>query len=204
MKHLDDRNLMLEMFEISELLGNAVIIWSRVEYSLGIIVQRFSSNEKILEKFNNPEKDNPSTYTIIEELKKYTREQYEQFIFSGIKTLESLEKRDMQVAGEYSRKNFDAFIEGLHAARISRNALAHDICKIELEHRHEILGNAIKTDIFPDNFEKIATSIPEHNKKMMVAIGKHTDIISHVATPAIIFVSWLEYTDRMPPPKFKP
>ena len=199
MKNIDDEN---PMFLVYEVFGTTVVSWARAEYSLGIIAQHFSSNEKILAQFNNPNKDNPSTHKVIEELKNHTREPYEQFILEWKNMLESMEKTDMQAPGEYSKKNFDAFIEGLHAARLSRNALVHDICKMELEHRRKILNNSLKTGALPGNSAEIlAANMPEYFDSMMTVVGKHMEIISHVSVPSIMFASWLQYINRMPPPK---
>ncbi len=198
MKNIDDKN---PMFLVPEMFGNAVMSWARAEYSMGIIVQRFSSDEKILAKFNNPKNGGPNTWTVIEELKQHTREEYEQFILEGKNALEFFEKVDMQVPGEYTGKNFDAFIDRLHAARCSRNALAHEICKMELEHRREMFSNALKTGALPgEPAEMIAASMLEHIDRMLTVIGAHMEIISHVATPTIMFAVWLQDTNRMPPP----
>lgn len=211
MQKIDDKKrmfLMPELFGyrnpiyfVPETFGNTVMTWARAEYSMGIIVQHFSSNEKILAKFKNP-RHSPTTWNIIEELKKHTRKEYEQFILEWKNLLEFREKEDEEAPGEYSKKDFDTFIKGLHAARESRNALAHEICKMELDRHRKIIINALKTDSLTENLEKMmADNIVKHSDEMLKVIGKHMEIIFHVAAPAIMFLIWLQITNRIPMPK---
>ena len=195
MENIDGKD---PVFVVPEMFGCMVMAWARVEYGLSIVVRHFSSDEKILAKLNNPKYDGPSTYAIIEELKKHTRKEYEQFILEWKSTLECYEKIELQSPGKYSGKNFDAFIEGLHAARLSRNSLVHEVGKMELEHHLNMFNEVLKTGILPANpAEMVRANMPG----MLNVINEHLDIISYAATPAITFVSWFQYTGRLPPYK---
>lgn len=171
---------MEKMREIPELYGNAMMAWARAELIMGVLVMRFSENEKILKKLRDPKENDPDAYSVIEELKKHTRKEYEEFASVCKDRLTRLEDIDMQKPGEYSGKSFDDFIQGLHLARKSRNSLAHDIAKMEMQSRHESRNDEIKK-LLP----------PGHLDQMIGLIGVHMEVISRVAVPTIEFAGWL-------------
>ena len=216
MKNIDEKLLVPD--QVSEAFGHVMRIWGRVEYNLGVIVQYFPCDEKILAKLNDPKKNDPDTYNIIEELKNHARKKYEQFILERKNLLEDLEKTTMQDPGEYTGKNFDAFIEDLHIARKKRNDLVHEIGKKEFQVFNDMYSNYFKTGALPENFnemlvaitpghlhknlkEMLVASSSENDNQMVDFVCEHGEIMCNVAMPVVMFRSWLQDTNRIPPPK---
>ena len=129
---------------VPELYGTTMMSWARAEFCMKFVILLFSKNEKILKKLSDPEKFDPNTAEIIDELQKCAREAYGDFILERGARLKMAEKKHGEVPGEYSEKGFDEFIKDLHVARKSRNSLVHDIAQKEMVHiakvRHEPWG----------------------------------------------------------------
>ena len=160
--------------------------WSRTEHALFIITDRLLPGKNILEKFHNSKEGDACK--VIGDLKNCADEKYEQFIFEKNNYLEQIEKWKKQEPGEY-RKNFVAFIDGLHDARHSRNFLVHDISKIWYEIQFKIYS---KDEVSYNNFkEKFDANENEHDESMLDFIAEHHKIISRVSIPTVIFSLWV-------------
>ena len=197
MKDTDDE------FPVDAAFGVAIRYWARAEDRLGIIVRHFSCNKKILVKLNDPKEKNPEASKLIKELKKCTRKEYEQFLPCWKKKLNS-EEKTYQDSGGYANKGFDAFIKGLKDACDSRNKLVHAIGKKENEDVNERFANAFKE--FDEcgyfrNYPDLSSIKSEHEKEMKKFVLEHGQRIYNAAIPLIMFESWLQDNNLMPPPK---
>ena len=169
----------------AEVYGQTMMGWGRAEFGIQRVILVFSTNEKIRRQLENPQKNAPNTWELIEELRECAREAYERFILDFREELEELEKANLEDSGEYSQKGFDEFIKALHSARESRNSLVHDVAQKEMGHFAEARGESSQGDIFL----KVAQGIFDDTAACMLSVSK-------VAPPMCLFLVWAQLIEN--------
>ena len=168
-----------------EVYGETMMSWGRAEFCMKRIILFFSTDEKIRERLEDSQKNDPNTWDLIEEMKKCAREAYGRFILDARGGLEALEEFNMEKPGVYSQRGFDEFIKALHAARESRNSLVHDVAQKEMEHLAEARGE-------PSHVAKLAKAAQETFDDIGVCMLS----ISKVSPPMCFFAVWAQVQEN--------